>query len=763
MKSYIRFIVKYRFFVLGAILLMTVLAGIVLSDVKLAGSMDKLFLGDSPRYLKYLERVKQFGADSFIIVAFDEEHLFSEQSIEKLKAVVERIRDIPKVKNVQSILDLQDIQVVRGMPTAERYVDIAIRHPERVKEIMDKLRSDPLVSGLLISKDGKHSLVVVELELTEERSDQELLPLVDNILGIFEKAGFAKTSLHQAGAIPVLVEVLKLTQFNIMRLFPIVCLVLFFVVYMLFQRLWPVFITIVVTLIGVIWTMAVTVLLFKQINILTAMTPGIIMIIAFSDVIHLCSSYHMEISKGEQKDQAIEKSCSEVGAACLFTSLTTFFGFISMALFPAPVSRQLGVSLGVGVGLSLVIAMTLTPIILSLLKAPKPLRVGASSKAQFLIYRSIDFIVGLTKNRPWVIVTAFAVLVVFTIFGVAQIKFETDLTKRMGEDNPIRADSRYLSQYFDGTNYVDIFLESPKPGGMIKPVIFSEISAYEKSLLTIPEVDKAISVVDLFNHIHRVFKPEDAKGRVPAMTEEDISRYLFMMRMSGNEGLHSLMDKEARTIRVRLHLNDSGFFAAHKVSQQAMKAGEAIFGDTLRIEVTGIMALMGEWVQDFIQGQKNGLIFAFLTIFIIMSIALRSFVAGLWSMLPNVIPLLILGGYVGWFWDAVDSDTLMVGIIAIGISVDDTIHFLFRYRFERERTADVAIALDRTFYFSGRAIIMTSIILVAGFLPFAISDYFSVKILGTLLPITLAVALLADVLLVPAMIKLGAFKFRTRS
>lgn len=146
-----------------------------------------------------------------------------------------------------------------------------------------------------------------------------------------------------------------------------------------------------------------------------------------------------------------------------------------------------------------------------------------------------------------------------------------------------------------------------------------------------------------------------------------------------------------------------------------------------------------------------------------MVIALRSLFGGLWSMLPNTIPLLFLGGYIGWFWDFVDSDTIMVAIIAIGISVDDTIHFLFRYRFERERTNDIAVAIDRTFHFSGRAIIITSVILVAGFLPFALSDYFSIRIMGTLLPATLAMALATDLLLVPALIKLGAFRFRPKT
>jgi len=761
-ENYIRFVVRYRFLVLGLLLLITIISGVVLSNVRLSGSISDLFLGESPRFHRYLERVKEFGSDAFIIIAFEEENLFSKPSIEKLKIVAGKIKALPRVKTVKSILDLQKVRVIDGFPKADHYVDLAMKYPMRSGKILDELRSDPLISGLLISKDGRHSMVVIELAFSEKRSDQDLPPLVDEILNIFEDSGFDRANLHQAGQIPILVEMLKQTQFNIGRLFPIVCLVLFVTVYILFQRFWPVFITLIVTFIGVTWTMAFAILLFGQINILTATTPGIIMIIAFSDVIHLCGSYHMEISKGERKEQAIEKSCSEVGAACFFTSITTFFGFISLALVPAPVTRQMGVVLGVGVGLALIIAMTLTPIIFSLMKAPKPLRVGAASKAQLLLYEAIDFVVHLTRKRPWVIVTTFAALLVLTVVGVTRIEFETDITKRLAKDNPIRVDSRYFSEHFDGTSYVDIFVEAPEPNGLIDPELLSRVSSYQNALLNIPEVDKAISVVDLITHIHRLFNPGKKEGGVRPMTEGDISNYLFMFRMAGSDDHKSMIDNDNKTMRLRLHLNDSGFFAAHRASQKALASGQAILGDKVQIEVTGILALFGEWVEGFIEGQKKGLIFAFLTILMMMVIALRSFTGGLWAMLPNIIPLLVLGGYVGWFWDLVDSDTLLVATIAIGISVDDTIHFLFRYRFERERTGDIDIALDRTFHFSGRAIIITSVILVAGFAPFAISDYFSVKIMGTLLPIALAAAMTTDLLLIPAMIKLGAFRFRTR-
>ena len=586
---------------------------------------------------------------------------------------------------------------------------------------------------------------------------------MDRILGVFEKAGFKRDNLHQAGQIPILVEMIKQAQFNLMRLFPIVCIVLFVTVFILFQRAWPVFITLLVTFIGVTWTMAFTILLFGQINVMTAMMPGIIFIIAFSDVVHLCSSYHMEISKGERKDQAIEKSCSEVGSACMYTSITTFFGFISIALAPAPFTRQMGVVLGVGVGLALFIAITLSPIIFSMMKAPKPMRVGAASKAQFFLNKIINFVVNLTRNRPWIIVAAFAALFIFTTVGITRIKFETNIIKRLAEDNPIRADAEYFSEHFVGTTYVDVFIETPEPGGVINAGLISQISAYRNALFDIPEVDKVVSAVDIFNYLHRMFKPGKSGGDPPPMTGEDLSKYLYMLEMSGSDDLKSMLDADNKVMRLRLHLNDSGFFSAKRVSEKALAMGRDTLGDTVQIEATGLNTLLGEWLAKFIEGQKWGLIFAFFTILIMMSILLRSFTCGLWSMLPNIIPLLMLGGYIGWFWDTVDSDTLIVAVIAIGLSVDDTIHFLFRYRFECERTDDVDIALDRTFHFSGRAIIITSVILVVGFLPYGASDFSSVRMFGTLLPLTIAGALLTDLLLLPAMIKLGAFRFGTKN
>ena len=178
-------------------------------------------------------------------------------------------------------------------------------------------------------------------------------------------------------------------------------------------------------------------------------------------------------------------------------------------------------------------------------------------------------------------------------------------------------------------------------------------------------------------------------------------------------------------------------------------------GEVVNTETTGLSYLLGGFVDDVVRGQKRGLIFAFVTIMAMMMIMFRSWKIGALSMVPNILPLLALGGYLGFFWDHVDSDTIVIAMIAVGIGVDDTIHFLSRLRFESARTSDPNLALKHSFHFSGRAMVVTTLILALGFMPLGLSSYFTVRIFGTLLPFTLVVAVLADILLVPALVKIA--------
>jgi predicted RND superfamily exporter protein len=247
------------------------------------------------------------------------------------------------------------------------------------------------------------------------------------------------------------------------------------------------------------------------------------------------------------------------------------------------------------------------------------------------------------------------------------------------------------------------------------------------------------------------------QGALPT-TRAGIAQHMLLFEMAGGSDLNRLIDFERKTARIGVRLESEKMRAGYEVGVDALAdASEHLEGATL--EPQGMIYLMGGWLDELIAGQQRGLLFTFVLITFFMIIGLRSLWIGCWSMLPNALPLLAVGGLCGLIWDEVDSDTLIMAMYAIGIGVDDTVHFMMRYKTEAAREPDPEVALRKTFSFAGRAIVMTTLVLALGFMPFATSGYFSVQIMGTLLPFTLVVALVADLLLVPSLISVGLLRF----
>jgi predicted RND superfamily exporter protein len=213
-------------------------------------------------------------------------------------------------------------------------------------------------------------------------------------------------------------------------------------------------------------------------------------------------------------------------------------------------------------------------------------------------------------------------------------------------------------------------------------------------------------------------------------------------------------------MRLAVRLQGTAVRATMATGRKIMKLSKELLPASVRVEPSGLNYLFGNFLDQIVAGQRRGLIVAALVIMLLMMIWMGSLRIGLVSMIPNLIPILALGGLIGLLWKQADSDIIAIAIIAIGIGVDDTIHFLMRLRIETARSDDTMRALERTFYFSGRAIVITTIIIAVGFAPFAISDYLSIHMIGTLIPFTLVMALLADIYLVPAMARLGWIRFK---
>ncbi len=582
---------------------------------------------------------------------------------------------------------------------------------------------------------------------------EEVPELVEAAVAAVTSVGLPREHLHLQGIPAVMAECVALAQQSLGVLTPIVVALLLLIVWLLFRQLWPVLVTGSVAAIGTLWTMGFAVALDPEVNIMLSGVPAIIMIISFSDVVHLCSAYMQLIGDGLAKEEAIRQAGEEVGVACLLTSVTTFCGFAAMMLVPTPVMQQLGLVAGFGVGIALLIALTLVPVMFLYLPTPSPPPREAASS------RLLSAVVGLCERvattRPWAVILGFALLFTISVVGLTQLTIETEFNKRLAEGNHLNVADRFFKETFSGVQPVDLILEA-EPGRFKEPATLAAVDGAQRAIAKRPEIGRAVSVTDLLRRIHAT--TGGGRGALPS-TRPMTAQYLLLFEMGGGQDLNKLITPDADRMRVAMFLPGTGFRGVARIGEEAADSMRLALGEGVKVHVNSISHLFGEWLVEILAGQRRGLLASSTVIMLLMMLGLRSVRVGAWSMVPNLLPIIALGGLLGLVYDQVDSDVLMVALIGLGIGVDDTVHFLMRLRIESRKHADPREAIRATFEFAGKPIVKTTLILGLGFAPMALSGYWSLSIMGTLLPFTLVVALLADLLLVPALVQVRAIRF----
>ena len=550
-------------------------------------------------------------------------------------------------------------------------------------------------------------------------------------------------------------EMIHQTYFSFKVIFPFTVMVMVGSVVMLFRTPLPVFLSVSVSMLSVLWTVGISAFISPKLSIFYGIVPSVVTIVAVSDVIHLWSAYLHELALGKDRDEAILGSATDVGRACLLTSITTAVGFFSISLVPTPVFRELGMVLGAGVGIALLLAMTLVPIIASWGKTPSVKAQQMDNPIGRLVNRSVSICNHISTQYPRIVVGVFLVCTAGLTWGFLNTNIETSFIGRLSDDNSLRLDADWFEDEFTGSQTMDVFVSAETPERMLDPDVMQGIAALQSELESLPAVDDSVSIADL---VQRIDVGLGGTGIVPD-SRAAIGQYLLLFELGGGSSLDPFIDFERKQVRIALQLNEHRMRRVHEMAKQANEIGARVMPEDVDTIGTGMMPLVGGWLDEIVSGQRNGVLMSVISITILMIIGLRQLGAGLWSMIPNLLPLLAVTACAHWIWHELDSDTLTVLMMAIGIGVDDTIHFLTRLRIESGRSTSHEEATRRTFHFAGRAIIMTTVILAAGFMPFLASDYWSTWILGSLLPLALVVAMLADLLLVPALVTIGAIRF----
>lgn len=751
---------NHRWLALGVLLFVTLGAASVYPSAELRSSLKGLFFGeDHPEYVAYEQRVTQFGSDAALLVAVETTNPLGAVSLPVLEAVQRDLEAMPEVRRVTSVVNMERTGLVGDTIAVRRFAREAAADPTRAGPLLDEVMADPAAGGRLVSRDGQAATFVIELDQEDGKRAEDTPRIVAAATAAATRAGAAEDAVHTAGVPAAIAAIVGESADNLFKLFPAVVLLLLGSTYLLFGRIWPVFVTSISALLAVAWAMAFAIFRDPHVNIFISLIPCLVLIISVSDVVHLCSAYLLELEGDTPKRDAILAASVEVGEACLLTSVTTSVGFASLMLVPTPVFQQLGAAACFGVLAAYGIAMTLVPILFELMPRPAPWRGGRGGRAQAALDAALAWCDRVTSQQPWPIIAAFAACFVLFIYGSLQITFEAEFAARLSEDSRLRQDQAFFQRKFASTTAIDLYVEVDEPGGLLAPERFNALAAIEAELEARDDVDSVLSIVDLTQATYSsIVPPGHDKPLIPASAEA-IAQLFVMLEMQGPDAMGDIIDFDRRATRFTILTSAPGIRAQDRLAREAEAIAAARVPDA-RVDAMGLEQLIGAWIDRILEGQKRGLGASLAVIALLMMLGLKSLRVGALSMIPNLLPLLAVGGYCGLVWDTVDTDTLVVAMIAIGIGVDDTIHFLSRYRAESARHASDPDALHATFSFSGRGIVITTVIFTVGFLPLAASDYVPIRVMGALMPYAFVVALVADLLLVPAMVRVGLLSYR---
>ncbi len=757
MTGWFRFMLRHRVVVLAALALVTLASLGVTSQAVLSSSLQQMFFGESDEYDAYIDKVQQFGSDEFVLVGYADPTPLSATSLDRLQAAVDRLEALEEVGETQSLLSVTSIHGEEGLLVVESWADRARAAPEEAEALARLAAQDPVVGGVVLDRAGTvGGAVLIQLAVDTERKGEDVPQLRDRFRSAFVEAGFADEDLAMAGLPVIVAGLIDESKKNLLVLFPVTGTVLGVVVLLLFRRLAPALVALGVSLVAVVWTMGFATLVDHRLNLFLAVVPAMVVIVAFSDIIHLWSAWLTERELGREGEDAIVAAADDVGRACLLTSATTFVGFVSLSFIPTPVFRQLGVVLGFGVSVALLLAVTLVPILQSYLPPPPP-RPDVRGLLPRLVAGIVSGSEHLSTRRPRLVIGGFAVALVAACVGLSQLFVDAVFIERFSPHSQIRQESVWLNQHFIGGENLDVFVSYDDPEALLDDETWRGLQAAHDAVAALPAVESALSVVSVLDDVHAALGGNGRPDGGAAVAQE-----LLLFEAAGGEGLDAIVDFERKEARIQARFGELSLRELSGAAREAKAKAEAMLPAGAEVLSASMVTLLGSWLDEIVDGQRNGVLASSGIICLLMMLGLRSAKVGLWSMIPNLFPLVVLWGCMALVWNPVDSDTLVVAMMAIGIGVDDTVNFLMRYRVEADRTGSTSEAIHRTFAFAGRAIVTTTVILGLGFLPLAGSSYIPLRFVGFLLPGSLVLALLADLLLVPALVQVGWMRFTPR-
>jgi predicted RND superfamily exporter protein len=760
-------IVKYKVTSLVLLSIATIVMGYYAAQIKLSYEFTKAIPADNPKFIIYKDFVKKFGVDgTTMVVGFQTDSLYTPTFFNAVVKLHQSIKAIPGVTDVLSVPSAYNLtkDSVNTKFVAAKIFTPPYTNDSLLKVHQATFESIPFYKNLLYNPDSHSYMMAINFvpDSINSAARSRIIASLNAQIDSFRND--TKLEIYLSG-LPYIRTIMADRIKKEMLWFLIGSLLLCAITLLLFFRSFPsMLMSLAVVAMGVIWSFGTMVILGQKITLLTALIPPLIVVIGIPNCIYFLNKYHTAYKESNDKETAIINMVGKMGIVTLFCNITAAIGFFVFAFTKSPLLKEFGWVSGINIMAIFFISLFFIPPILTYLKPPQPNHVKYLDNP-FLEKVLVKIERWTFEHTKWVF-SITIVLVIFSAFGLARIKKEAFIVDDLPKNDKLYTDLKWFEKEGGGVMPMEIVVDTKKKNGLLRSIRpLNDIDLLHQYLNDQPELGKPIGLLEGIKFAKQTYYDGDSLAyTVPSGTEMAfIAPYLKLgsgaaVNKSPNNPtqlLSKFIDRDKRATRISVNMKDIGSAQLPAFLNKVDSATKSIFDSRkYDIHITGSSVTFLEGSNFIIKGLSESIFWAFLLIAICMIFLFRSFPILMCSLIPNIVPLLLTAGIMGWVGIALKPSTVLVFSVALGIAIDVTIRFLVNYKQELPHlNYNVNVTLVQTIKQTGISIIYTSLVLVAGFVIFCFSDFGGTKALGWLTSLTLVVSTFTNLILLPALIK----------
>ncbi|MGV9003288.1 efflux RND transporter permease subunit [Flavobacterium sp.] len=755
-----RIVLRRRIAILATIIAITIFLAFQWKNIHFTYTEANLLPDDHEVNLEYNAFLKEFGEEgNLIVVGTKDQKIFTPIVFENWAKMMS---DLKKESEVELIVSIDNITKLQKNDSLQSFEMVPFFDSKKINDAQyllakknELFTKTPFYEGLLYNNKGTiRSAIYLDKKIvnTPQRKDFILNKFIPKIEA-FEKAN--NIDLRVSGMPYIRTLNAKNILSEISLFIGAALFITSLIFYLFFRSHRATLISVVIVIVGVMWTFGFIGLFNYEITILTGLIPSLVIVIGIPNCIFLTNKYQQEYALHGNKARALQRVITRVGTATLMTNLTTAAGFATFMITNSQLLKEFGLIASINIIALFFLCLILIPIYYSYQPAPnakhlKHLNSDYTQKFMKWIAKNIRY------NRSKIYLVAIALFVI-SIIGALQIKTSGSLTEDMPKKTDFFRDIQFFEKEFNGVMPLEITIDTKRKKGVMKPSTLRKIDDLEKTIEKIPELSKPISVVNLIKYSKQAFYNGNPDYYALPTAQERSFVFLYAKNATKNTDkdiMKSYVSNDGRIARITTFMKDIDTGNMAKVEDELWAKINVIFPpDQYKVSLTGKALVFEKGTKYLLDNLVSSLLFAIFLISLLMVFMFRSFKMVVVSLIPNLLPLLITAGLMGYFGIPLKPSTILIFSIAFGLSVDDTIHFLAQYRQElKNHNWKIKKSVFATLKESGMSMFYTSVVLFSGFSIFMLSSFGGTVALGGLIAVTLLFGMLSNLMLLPSLV-----------